>query len=41
MMEIIEDIEDECEVIKELENEKSLEEGTAQAFGVFCYLEIN
>ena len=41
IMEIIEEIEDECEGILELENEKTLEEGTSQAFGIFCYLEID
>ena len=41
VLNIIEDIEDECELIKELEKGKTLEEGTAQAFGVFCYSEIN
>ncbi len=41
IIEIIEEIEDECEGILELEKEKTLEEGTSQTFGIFCYLEID
>ena len=40
MMELIEDIEDECEKMKELEEENILEKGTAQSFAIRCYVEL-